>query len=76
MNNNLIIQNSICRYIHNFYKIYTTICICKSLIRCVQLQVNGKNTCFGKFEYKDLDKAGELAEKMRKEIYRDYAGEN
>jgi hypothetical protein len=33
----------------------------------VQLQVNGKNTCFGRF--KDLEKAKTLAEQLREEIY-------
>lgn len=35
----------------------------------VQLQLNGKNKCFGRFKYEDLDKAILLAEKMRIEIY-------
>jgi hypothetical protein len=35
----------------------------------VQLQINGKNTCLGKFEYDDFDSAVELAKKLRKEIY-------
>jgi hypothetical protein len=35
----------------------------------VQLQVNKKNTIFGRFEYDELDKAIALAKKLRKEIY-------
>jgi hypothetical protein len=35
----------------------------------VQLQVNGRNTCFGRFDYEDLDKAKELARLKRKELY-------
>lgn len=35
----------------------------------VQLQVDGKNTCFGRFNYEDLDKAIELARQKRIELY-------
>lgn len=35
----------------------------------VQLQVNGKNTCFGRFKPKDIERAAALAKKLRKEIY-------
>ena len=35
----------------------------------VQLQVDGKNTCFGRFDYEDLDKAILLAEEMRNILY-------
>ena len=38
----------------------------------VQLQVDGKNKVFGKFNYEDLDKAIKLAEIKRKEIYGKY----
>lgn len=38
----------------------------------VQLQIEGKNTCLGKFE--DVDKAGKFAEEMRKKYYGKYAG--
>jgi hypothetical protein len=36
----------------------------------VQLQVNGKCTNFGEFNYDDLDKAIALARKKREEIYK------
>ena len=42
----------------------------------VQLQVNGRSTVLGKFEYEDLDKAGKFAEEKRKELYGEYAGKN
>lgn len=43
----------------------------------VQLQVNGKNTCVGKFPKDKLDEAGKFAEQKRKEIYgEEYAGSN
>lgn len=35
----------------------------------VQLQVNGKNKCFGRFKENELDKAIKLAIEKRKEIY-------
>lgn len=38
----------------------------------VQFQVNGKNTCFGRFKKEDFDKAKQLADKLRKEIYGEY----
>lgn len=40
----------------------------------VQLIVNGKNTCLGKFD--DPDEAGLFAEEMRQKYYKEYAGEN
>jgi len=43
----------------------------KSLNRyLVQFQVDGKNTCFGRFKEEDFNKAVELAEKLRNEIYK------
>lgn len=42
----------------------------------VQLQINKKNTVLGKFDYEDLDKAGEFAEKMRQKYYGEFAGSN
>lgn len=35
----------------------------------VQFQVNGKNTCFGRYEENEFSKAVELANKLRKELY-------
>ena len=35
----------------------------------VQFQVNGKNTCFGRFKKEEKDKAIALVEKLRKELY-------
>jgi hypothetical protein len=35
----------------------------------VQFQVNRKNTCFGRFKKEEFDKAVELADKLRKELY-------
>ena len=41
----------------------------------VQLSVNGKNTCFGRFPKDQLEEAGKLAEQKRKEVYgEEYAG--
>lgn len=40
---------------------------------CVQLQVDGKNTCFGKYD--DVHEAGRRAEEVRKQIYGEHAGE-
>jgi hypothetical protein len=34
----------------------------------VTLMINGKSKCFGRFKCEDLDKAGELAEQMRKMV--------
>lgn len=43
----------------------------------VQLSVDGKNKCFGKFPLEQLDEAGRFAEQKRKEIYgEEYAGGN
>ncbi len=42
----------------------------------VQLQINKKNTVLGKFEYEDLDKAGQFAEEMRNKYYDKFAGGN
>jgi len=42
----------------------------------VSLQVNGKNTCFGRFKLEDVDKAGIIAEQKRNEIYGDFKGLN
>jgi len=40
----------------------------------VALQINGKQTYFGRFKFEDLDKAGERAEEMRQRYYKEYAG--
>ena len=40
----------------------------------VQLQVNGKNTCLGKFPKDQLEEAGKFAEEMRKKYYGEFAG--
>ena len=40
----------------------------------VQLQVNGKNTCLGRFPKDQLEEAGKFAEEMRKKYYGKYAG--
>lgn len=40
----------------------------------VQISIDGKNTCLGKFY--DVDEAGAFAEEMRRKYYKDYAGEN
>ena len=42
----------------------------------VTLQVDKKSRCFGRFKLEDLDKAGALAEKMRQEIYGEFAGKS
>lgn len=42
----------------------------------VQLQINKKNTCLGKFEYDELDKAGQFAEEMRQKYYGEFAGKS
>ena len=42
----------------------------------VQLQVNGKSTCLGKFPYDELEQAGKFAEEMRQKLYGEYAGKN
>ena len=42
----------------------------------VQLQVNGKCTCLGKFPYDELEQAGKFAEEMRQKLYGEYAGKN
>lgn len=42
----------------------------------VQLQVNKKNTVLGRFHKEQLEEAGKFAEKMRKEIYGEFAGYN
>ena len=42
----------------------------------VQLSINKKNTCLGKFEYDELDKAGQFAEEMRQKYYGEFAGKN
>ena len=43
----------------------------------VQLSVDGKNKCFGKFPLEQLEEAGKFAELKRKEIYgEEYAGGN
>jgi hypothetical protein len=41
----------------------------------VQFQVNKKNVCFGRFKEDEFDKAVELANIKRKEIYGEFAGE-
>ncbi len=40
----------------------------------VQLQIDGKNTCLGKFSLDKLDDAGIFAEEMRQKYYEEYAG--
>jgi len=42
----------------------------------VALQINGKQTYFGRFKFEDLKKAGECAEKARQEIYKEFAGKS
>ena len=42
----------------------------------VQLQVNGKNTCLGKFPKDKLEDAGKFAEEMRKKYYGEFSGSN
>jgi len=42
----------------------------------VALQVDGKQTYFGRFKLEDVDKAGARAEEMRQEIYGEFAGES
>jgi hypothetical protein len=42
----------------------------------VVLQINGKQKCFGRFKFEDLDKAGILAEEMRQKYYGEFAGIN
>jgi len=40
----------------------------------VQLMVEGKNTCLKRFKKNELKEAGEYAEKMRQELYGEWAG--
>jgi len=40
----------------------------------VQLQIDGKNKVLGEFLYDALDKAGELAERMREKYYGEFKG--
>jgi len=40
----------------------------------VMLQIEGKQTCFGRFKFEDLDKAGVRAEEMRQKYYKEFAG--
>lgn len=42
----------------------------------VQLTIDKKTKCLGKFDYDDLDKAGQFAEEMRKKYYGEFAGSN
>ena len=43
----------------------------------VQLSVDGKNKCFGRFPKEQLKEAGKFAEQMRKEVYgEEFAGGN
>lgn len=42
----------------------------------VQLQVNGKNTCLGRFPKDKLEEAGKFAEEMRQKYYGKFAGGN
>jgi len=42
----------------------------------VMLQVNKKQTCFGRFKLEDLEKAGARAEEARQEIYKEFAGKS
>ena len=42
----------------------------------VQLQVNGKNTCLGRFPKNQLEEAGRFAEEMREKYYGKFAGTN
>ena len=42
----------------------------------VQLQVNGKNTCLGRFPENELEQAGKFAEEMRQKYYGKFAGSN
>lgn len=42
----------------------------------VQLSINKKNTILGRFDYEDLDKAGQFAEEMRQKYYGKFAGSN
>ena len=42
----------------------------------VQIQVNGKNRCLGKFPIDELDRAGAFAEEMRKKYYGEFSGQN
>lgn len=40
----------------------------------VQLQVNGKNACLGKFPKEQLEEAAKFAKEMREKYYGDFAG--
>jgi hypothetical protein len=42
----------------------------------VQLQVNGKNSCLGRFKEEELEQAGEFARHMREKYYGAFAGGN
>lgn len=42
----------------------------------VQLSINKKTTCLGKFEYDELEQAGKFAEEMRQKYYGEFAGGN
>ena len=42
----------------------------------VQLQVDGKGKCLGRFPKDQLEEAGKFAEEMRKKYYGEFAGGN
>jgi len=54
---------------------YRNVCLIKNKW-VVQLQINKKNTILGRFDYGELDEAGQFAETMRQKYYGDYAGKD
>lgn len=56
---------------------YRNVCWSKSEKKwLVQLSINKKTTCLGKFEYDELEQAGKFAEEMRQKYYGEFAGGN
>ena len=42
----------------------------------VTLQINGKQKCFGRFKFENVNEAGILAEEMRQKYYGEFAGKS
>ena len=56
---------------------YRNVCWSKSENKwLVQLSIDKKTTCLGKFEYEELERAGKFAEEMRQKYYGEFAGSN
>lgn len=56
---------------------YRNVCWSKSEKKwLVQLQIDGKGVCLGKFQYDELEQAGKFAEEMRQKYYGEYSGKS